>query len=76
MIFRKKRSLKRKYDLQLLEKLTQVKKKWNFDSKLNEQSLEKNEDLAIDIKISRAKYVFLLKEAKERNIKLSKKYFL
>jgi len=68
--------LKRKYDLQLLEKLTQVKKKWNFDSKLNEQSLEKNEDLAIDIKISRAKYVFLLKEAKERNIKLSKKYFL
>lgn len=75
MIFRKKRSLKRKYDLQLLEKLTQVKKEWNVDTKLNEQSLEKNEDLAIDIKISRAKYVFLLKEAKERKIRLSRKYF-
>ncbi|MFS8650950.1 MAG: YaaL family protein [Caldibacillus sp.] len=75
MIFRKKRSLKRKYDLQLLEKLAQVKKEWNVDTKLNEQSLEKNEDLAIDIKISRAKYVFLLKEAKERKIRLSRKYF-
>jgi len=67
--------LKRKYDLQLLEKLAQVKKEWNVDTKLNEQSLEKNEDLAIDIKISRAKYVFLLKEAKERKIRLSRKYF-
>jgi len=75
LIFRKKRSLKRKYDLQLLEKLAQVKKEWNVDTKLNEQSLEKNEDLAIDIKISRAKYVFLLKEAKERKIRLSRKYF-
>lgn len=75
MIFRKKRSLKRKYDLQLLEKLAQVKKEWNVDTKLNEQILEKNEDLAIDIKISRAKYVFLLKEAKERKIRLSRKYF-
>lgn len=75
MLIKKKRSLKRKYDRLLLEKLAAVKKDWNFDEKLHEQSLEKNEDLAIEIKISRAKYVFLLKEARERKIKLSKKYF-
>ncbi len=43
--------------------------------KLSEHSIDRNDDLDIDIKISRAKYVFLLKEAKERDIRVSKHYF-
>lgn len=75
MLFRRKGSLKREYDRLLYNKLEEVKKYWNFDMKLSEHSIDRNDDLDIDIKISRAKYVFLLKEAKERDIRVSKHYF-
>lgn len=63
-----RRKLKRKIDQQLLETIVQVKLMWKKTEHMIEKSVEIDEEMLYYEKIAKAKYVFLLKQARTRKL--------
>lgn len=71
MGFLRKKTLRREFDEKLTEQLFKQKEEWNRQKKLVEKSLEPSAEVLYELKVAEAKY-FLLKEAKQRNLKISR----
>ncbi|WP_066371690.1 YaaL family protein [Neobacillus fumarioli] len=72
MFFRRKGRLRQEYDQKLLTLLTKFKEQWNQEKVLLEKSFDPSEEVICQTKIIEAKYFFLLREVKQRNITLKK----
>ncbi|MCP8617171.1 YaaL family protein [Salirhabdus salicampi] len=65
-----KRKFKRKnYDQQLIENIDLFRGRWNQLNDILENSIEPSEKGLFDQKLAKAKYFFLLREARHRHIK-------
>ncbi|WLR41906.1 YaaL family protein [Bacillus carboniphilus] len=67
--FNKKRKLRKEYDGMLIDQINESKKDWAMKQKFVDHSLDPSMELINEMNIAEAKYYFLLKEAKYRNIK-------
>lgn len=68
MFFRQKTSLRGEFDKQLVEQLNLSKRNWDRQSGLFEKSIDPSGEMEIQTEIAKAKYFFLLREAKKRQI--------
>jgi hypothetical protein len=72
MFFQRKGRLKKEFDEQLLHTFIHVKNSWLKQTDIIEKSVDPSDDVLLSAKITRAKYLYLLREAKKRNISISK----
>ncbi|PLS02315.1 YaaL family protein [Neobacillus cucumis] len=72
MFFRRKRRLRKEYDEKLLTQLNRYKTHWQQEKLLLEKSFDPSEEVICQTKIAEAKYIFLLREAKQRNVTIFK----
>jgi hypothetical protein len=72
MLFRRKGWLRNQYDQLLLENLLSTKNEWNRQKQLVDKSVEPSSEVLYELKLAEAKYFFLFKEAKKRNITIGK----
>ncbi|ADV94950.1 YaaL family protein [Bacillus subtilis] len=72
MGFLRKKTLRREFDEKLTEQLFKQKEEWNRQKKLVEKSLEPSAEVLYELKVAEAKYFFYLREAKQRNLKISR----
>ncbi|MBM7656461.1 YaaL family protein [Neobacillus cucumis] len=72
MFFRRKGRLRKEYDEKLLTQLNRYKINWQQEKQLLEKSFDPSEEVICQTKIAEAKYIFLLREAKERNVTILK----
>ncbi|WP_066322423.1 YaaL family protein [Bacillus sp. FJAT-29814] len=70
MLFRRKGRLRKEYDEKVLTQLYKYKEFWQREKLLLERSLDPSEEVICQTKIAEAKYILLLKEAKERKVSL------
>ncbi|MGG3801613.1 YaaL family protein [Metabacillus fastidiosus] len=70
MLFRRKGWLRNQYDQSLVEKLVVMKDEWSRQKQLIERSVEPSPEVLFELKLVEAKYLFLLREAKNRSIKI------
>ncbi|WP_413304862.1 YaaL family protein [Bacillus sp. 1P10SD] len=70
MFFRRKGRLRKEYDEKLLIQLNRLKEHWQQEKQLLEKSFDPSEEVICQTKIAEAKYIFLLREAKQRNVTL------
>lgn len=75
MLFRKKKSLKSTYDHSLLQTMQQLKEEWKHQERLEELTKEDTEAAYMERQLSKAKYFYLFKEAKVRQVKASPQSF-
>ncbi|KAB2487344.1 YaaL family protein [Priestia endophytica] len=68
MLFKRKGWLREEYNQKLLNELFQEKKERIYRSRLMEQSLDPTPEAVAHSKLSEIKYLYLLKEAKVRNL--------
>ena len=73
MIFTKKKSLKKEYDLKLLAEMERMRIQWQEEKEILDRSYQYNEDLENQVKMAEIKYFYLFKEAKARNLRISTK---
>lgn len=72
MLFRKKGWLRKEFDQSLLIKVNELKDSWFNQKQLVERSFEPSQEIISQAKIAEAKYFFLFKEVKYRNITIRK----
>ena len=72
MFFRRKGRLRKEYDEKLLAQLNRYKIHWQQEKQLLEKSFDPSEEVICQTKIAEAKYIFLLREAKQRNVTILK----
>jgi len=72
MFFWRKGRLRKEFDEKLLTQLNRYKTHWQQEKLLLEKSFDPSEDVICQTKVAEAKYIFLLKEAKQRNVTLLK----
>jgi hypothetical protein len=72
MFFRRKSWLRDEFDEKLIKGLNEYKMNWQQQKQLLEKSFDPSEEVICETKIAEAKYFFLLKEAKNRNIRLNR----
>ncbi|MED4404134.1 YaaL family protein [Metabacillus fastidiosus] len=70
MLFRRKGWLRNQYDQSLVEKLVVMKDEWSRQKQLIERSVEPSPEVLFELKLVEAKYLFLLREAKNRSIRI------
>lgn len=70
MFFRRKSKLRNEFDEKLLNLLNEYKRNWQQQKILLERSFDPSEEVICETKLAEAKYFFLLKEAKDRNIRI------
>lgn len=70
MFFQRKGRLRKEYDEKLIMKLNEYKQDWHNQKLLLEKSFDPSEEVICQTKIAEIKYIFMLKEAKQRNISL------
>jgi hypothetical protein len=68
MFFRRKNRLRNEYNEKLLNCLNENKDDWQRQKVLLERSFDPSDEVICETKLAEAKYFFLLKEAKYRNI--------
>lgn len=68
MFFRKKHTLREKYDEHLYKTMEKLKKEWLHQTHIYTLSAEDTDALDILRKLSQAKYFYLFTEAKERHL--------
>ena len=69
MGFLRRNTLRKEFDEKLIEQLFKQKEEWN---RLVEKSLEPSAEVLFELKVAESKYFFYLKEAKQRNLKMSR----
>lgn len=72
MFFKRKGQLKKEFDGQLLTTFINVKNDWLKQTDLIEKSVDPSDGVLLSVKVARAKYLYLLREAKKRNISIGK----
>jgi hypothetical protein len=72
MFFRRKSWLRAEFDEKLMNGLNDIKANWQQQKQLLEKSFDPSEEVISETKLAAAKYFFLLKEAKHRNIRLNR----
>jgi hypothetical protein len=72
MFFRRKGQLKKEFDEQLLTTFVNVKNSWLKQTDLIEKSVDPSDEVLLSAKVARVKYLYLLREAKKRNISIGK----
>ncbi|MDR7240782.1 YaaL family protein [Neobacillus drentensis] len=70
MFFQRKGRLRKEYNEKLLMQLNRYKEHWQQEKMLLEKSFDPSEEVICQTKIAEAKYIFLLREAKQRNVTL------
>jgi hypothetical protein len=70
MFFRRKGWLRKEYNEKLLIQLEKLKYSRYQQKKLLEKCLDPSDDVILQLKLEEAKYFFLLKEAKKRQLSL------
>ncbi|MBN8204261.1 MULTISPECIES: YaaL family protein [Bacillaceae] len=70
MFFRRKGWLRSEFDEKLLEQLNRLKTDWNNQKSLVEKSFDPSPEAISQAKLAEAKYFFLFREAKKRNVKV------
>ncbi|MTH55734.1 DUF2508 family protein [Bacillus mangrovi] len=70
MLFKRKGRLRQDFNQQLIDLLMKSKYEWNRQKQLVEKSVEPSEEVLFELKIAESKYFFLLREAKQRKIRL------
>lgn len=70
--FRKKGKLRKEFDEKLVNELLDYKEVYLNQVELVERSVDPPDELLMHVKLSQAKYYFLLKEAKARNVLIRK----
>ncbi|WP_050184506.1 YaaL family protein [Domibacillus robiginosus] len=70
MFFRKKQSVRSVYDDKLICLLNQARADWFKNRDLLRLSFEQNNELEAQTKAAQAKYFFLFREAKKRQIRI------
>ncbi|MYL34397.1 DUF2508 family protein [Pontibacillus yanchengensis] len=68
MFKRKKTKQKELYDQQLLDQINQLKQEWMSLQKIMDHSIDESEYGTRDLILSEAKYFYLLREARKRNV--------
>lgn len=72
MFFRRKGWLRKEFDEKLLNNINEFKNDWQQQKMLLEKSFDPSEEVICQTKLAEAKYFFLFKEAKHRNITLKR----
>jgi hypothetical protein len=72
MFFRRKGYLRREYDEKLVNLLEELKQEWLRQKRIVEQSLEPSEEVLCHLQIAEAKYFYMLREAKKRQVNMVK----
>lgn len=72
MFFRRKYSLRNEFDDKLLNRLQEYKDDWQQQKTLLEKSFDPSEEVICQTKLAEAKYIFIFKEAKYRNITIKR----
>ncbi|PAE31449.1 YaaL family protein [Bacillus sp. 7884-1] len=72
MFFKRKGWLRKEFDGKLLTQLQEYKEHWREQKQLLDKSFDPSEEAICQTKIAQAKYFFLLKEAKERNVSIKR----
>ncbi|SFL75319.1 Protein of unknown function [Gracilibacillus orientalis] len=67
-MFRSKKVKKAELDQECLDKIFQLKKEWNYLDDILNRSIEPSESGQFDLAIKKAKYFYLLREAKVRRL--------
>lgn len=67
-LFGKKRAIKKNMDRELLINIKKTKHEWETLNTIIEQSIEPSEDGLKDLAVVKAKYFYLLREARFRGI--------
>lgn len=68
MFFRRKNRLRSEYDDRLIQQIKELKEDWDRKNALYEKSVDPFGEMELYTKLAKAKYVFLLREAKQRNL--------
>ena len=72
MFFRRKGWLRGEFDEKLIKQLSDLKEDWDRQSALQEKSFDPYLEMELQTKLARSKYLFLLREAKKRNLSILK----
>ncbi|QST00105.1 YaaL family protein [Pontibacillus sp. ALD_SL1] len=68
-MFRRKRIKKKECDQQLLDQIQRLKQEWESLERIMEHSIDASEKGIMDLHLVEAKYFYLLKEARKREIR-------
>ncbi|MBM6616006.1 YaaL family protein [Desemzia sp. RIT804] len=69
MRLKKKYQLRREYDDSLLLLMKKLREDWEMSKRIERSSIEKDGHLFAQTKLAEAKFFYLFKEARHRNIK-------
>jgi hypothetical protein len=72
MFFRRKSWLRGEFDERLIKQISDLKEDWDRQSALKEKSFDPYFEMELQTKLARSKYLFLLREAKKRNLSILK----
>jgi hypothetical protein len=72
MFFRRKGWLRAEYDEKLIEQISELKKGWDQQNSLYKKSFDSFGEMELQTKLARAKYLYLLREAKRRSLSVLK----
>jgi hypothetical protein len=72
MFFRRKGWLRKEFDGKLLDQLSDIRMDWANQKSLVEKSFDPSEEILSQAKLTEAKYFYLIKEAKKRQINTRK----
>lgn len=64
----RKQKLRKEFDQRLIDLMTEIKKDWDQQQEILRLSYERDDELAYRTSLAKAKFIFLLQEAKQRNI--------
>ncbi|HEY4553519.1 MAG TPA: YaaL family protein [Bacillaceae bacterium] len=67
-----RKKLRKEYDRKLIELMESTKEEWLDQKRLYEMSYEPDDDLQCRALMAKAKYFYLFREAKIRNVSLRK----
>ncbi|OZM55723.1 hypothetical protein CIB95_15845 [Lottiidibacillus patelloidae] len=71
-LFFRRNKLKKQYDNQLIETVSEIKKEYYQKKRILEQSIEPSQSILMEYKILEAKYFFYIKQLKVRKIRTEK----
>ncbi|WLR50880.1 YaaL family protein [Bacillus tianshenii] len=69
-LFRRRKKLSQERDEKLLSLLHKTKTEWMNTKDLYEKSVEPSDELRMELQLTKAKYIYLMKEAKQCNLRL------
>ena len=70
MFFRRKGWLREEFDEKLIKQFSDLKENWDRQSDLQEKSFDPYLEMDVQTKLAKAKYLFLLREEKKRNLSI------